>query len=351
LAEILQPAGYAEYEDFIKSHPMGGITQSVLWHGVKNNWNHAVIVLRDDSGKIIGGVSVLIRKVPFFNMSLLYAPRGPVCDLYDREVMDGLMRGVDSLAKMYNAYAYKIDPDILESDARFLSLMRSMGFVQIKGGDGFETIQARFNYRLYFKGRGEEEIFMSLAQKTRYNVRVAQKHGVGVKVAGKEALDDFIRIMKATGERDGFSTRPKEYFERMMDELGEHCRLYMAYYEDMPIAGAVSTNYAGKTCYIYGASDNVHRNVMAPYLLQWEMIKWALETDCTVYDFQGVSGNLEDKNNPLYGLYRFKKGFNGTLDELCGEFDRMYRPFTAKLVDKAVDFSEWLRFIKRKLKR
>jgi len=85
--------------------------------------------------------------------------------------------------------------------------------------------------------------------------------------------------------------------------------------------------------------------------MQWEMIKWALETSCTVYDFQGVSGNLEDKSNPLYGIYRFKKGFNGTLDELCGEFDRVYMPLTEKLVDKAIDFSEWLRVVKRKLRQ
>ncbi|MCL2034928.1 MAG: peptidoglycan bridge formation glycyltransferase FemA/FemB family protein [Oscillospiraceae bacterium] len=350
MAEILKPELYGEYEDFVKSHPMGSITQSVLWHGVKNNWGHAVVVSRDASGGIVGGVSILMQKVPFFNASFLYAPRGPVCDLYDREVMDDLMLGVDSLASKHRAYTYKIDPDVHQSDARFLSLMHSMGFVQNKGGDGFETIQARFNYRLYLKGRGEEALFMNLAQKTRYNIRVALKHNVEVKVCGKESLDDFLRIMKATGERDGFATRPKAYFERMIDGLCDHCRLYMAYYEGRPVAGAISTNYAGKTCYIYGASDNAHRNVMAPYLLQWEMIKWALETGCTVYDFQGVSGNIEDKSNPLYGIYRFKKGFNGTLDELCGEFDRKYRPLTERLVDKAIDISEWLRVLKRKLK-
>ena len=101
---------------------------------------------------------------------------------------------------------------------------------------------------------------------------------------------------------------------------------------------------------MYGASDNVYRNVMPNYLIQWEMIRWAIQTGCTVYDFQGVSGNITDENDHLYGLYRFKKGFNGTLDELAGEFDYVYRPLRAKLVDHAIDLNEWLRGVKRRLR-
>lgn len=110
--------------------------------------------------------------------------------------------------------------------------------------------------------------------------------------------------------------RPKAYFERMLEALGEHVRLYMGFYENAPVCGAITTNYAGKCCYVYGASDNVHRDVMPNYLMQWEMIKWAVETGCEVYDFQGVSGNLEEGSH-MYGLYQFKRGFNGRLDELA----------------------------------
>ena len=200
-----------------------------------------------------------------------------------------------------------------------------------------------FNYHLFLNGRGEEELFKNLTQKTRYNVRVAQKHGVQIKVVGQEYLDDFVRIMQTTGERDGFRTRPKSYFARMLDALGEHARLYMGFYEGTAVCGAIATNYAGKTCYVYGASDNVYRNVMPNYLMQWEMIRWAVETKCTLYDFQGVSGNL-DENGPMYGLYRFKKGFNGQLDEFAGEWNYTYRPLTGKLV-------EWVMAIRERRKK
>lgn len=349
--EILLPEQYGEYERFVQGHPAGGVTQSVKWHEVKNNWGHEVVVSRNAEGEIIGGVSLLVQKVPVLNTCLLYSPRGPVCDYHDAAVLRDLKAGIDQLAAKYRAYSYKMDPDIPDSDNRFAEIASGMGFRRFRGGDGFETIQARFNYRLYLEGRTEEQIFAHLTQKTRYNIRVAMKHGVEAKPVGKEYLDDFMRLMTATGERDGFLVRPRPYFERMLDALGEHGRLYMAFYDSRPVSGAIATNYAGKTCYLYGASDNVHRNVMPTYLLQWEMICWAIGTGCSVYDFQGVSGNTVDPGHPLYGLYRFKKGFNGTLDELAGEYDYYYRPRTARLVGRAIGLNEWLRATRRRLTR
>lgn len=345
--EILSPQQYPEYEAFAKEHPRGGFTQSVRWHQLKSNWGHEVVVSRGADGAIVGGMSVLVQKIPLIGSSFLYAPRGPVCDLADKAVLADLKAGADALAKKHKAHLFKIDPDILLTDTATTDLLGAMGFRQFTGGTGFETIQARFNYRLYLQGRTEEELMMNLTQKTRYNVRVAMKKGVEIRVVGQEYLDDFMRIMQTTGERDGFNVRPRSYFARMLDALGEHVRLYMAFYEGKPVSGAITTNYAGKTCYVYGASDNVYRNVMPNYLIQWEMIKWAVETGCTVYDFQGVSGDITNEEDHLYGLYRFKKGFNGTLDELAGEFDYVYRPIAAKLVDRAIDLNEWLHKVKK----
>ena len=348
--EILEKAKYAEYEEFVKNHPCGTFTQSIKWTGVKNNWGHEIVVSRDKDGKIVGGCLVLIRKIPVIGTSFLYSPRGPICDLHDEAVLSDLKKGIDVLAKKYRARLYKMDPNVLMSDETFKSIAQKLGFKQFYGPEGFETIQARFNYRLYLNGRTEDEIFKALTQKTRYNIRVALKHNVQMRVVGEEHLDDFIRLMQTTGERDGFNTRPKEYFRRMLNELGENVRMYMGFYEDKPVCAAITTNYAGETCYVYGASDNAHRNVMPNYLMQWEMIKWAIETDCRVYDFQGVSGIIEEGGH-MYGLYRFKKGFNGTLDELSGEFDYCYRPAAKKAVDFAERAVAALRDIKRKLRK
>ncbi len=318
--EILKQEHYKEYEDFVQSHPKGHFMQSRLWAGVKNSWKWEAVVERDAEGRIIGSMAILIRKVPGLPASILYSPRGPVCDVHDRAVLESLLTGARELAKKHRGYVLKLDPDVSSSDTEFASLMEELGFHSKSKSKNFEGIQPRFVFRLYPEGRSEEEIMASFHQKTRYNIRVAVKKGVTVKIEGPEALPDFHRIMLETGVRDGFMIRSEGYFRQMMDCLGEHVRLYMAYWEGQPVAGTLCMHYGDKVWYLYGASSNESRNVMPNYLLQWEMIRWALEKGCRVYDFRGVSGDLSE-DNPLYGLYRFKKGYNGEFTEFVGELD------------------------------
>ena len=347
--EILRREQYREYEEFVSHHPRGEFTQSSHWQEVKHNWQWEAVVSRDGEGNIVGSCGVLIQKMPLFGTAFLYAPRGPVCDPKDKAVLADLKAGVDVLARTYNAHIFKMDPDIPADDTFFIRLAEDLGFRRFYGPDGFETIQARFNYRLPLAGRTKEELLAGFTQKTRYNIRLAQKKGVEVRAVGPEYLDAFMEIYRTTGQRDGFNTRPKSYFERMLAALGVHCRLYMAFYEEKPISGAIAVNYAGKTCYVYGASDNAHRNVMPNYLVQWEMIQWAVDTGCALYDFQGISGDLTNEKNHMYGLYRFKRGFGGRVDELAGEFDYCYKPVVNWLVNLGIRCAELLRTLRRKL--
>ena len=158
----------------------------------------------------------------------------------------------------------------------------------------------------------------------------------------KVALDSAIRIMKETGDRDGFIPPPQVYFDTMMDALGDKARLYMAFWEDQPIAGTLAIHYGNKVWYLYGASANEHRNVMPNYQLQWGMIKWSLETKCDIYDLRGVPGDLTP-DTPLYGLYLFKKGFSGDLCEFCGEFEMVYKPAVDLILNKGLSAARELR--------
>jgi lipid II:glycine glycyltransferase (peptidoglycan interpeptide bridge formation enzyme) len=62
--------------------------------------------------------------------------------------------------------------------------------------------------------------------------------------------------------------------------------------------------------YMYGASDNTHREVMPNHLLQWEAIRLAKQLGCTRYDMWGAPDRL-DESDPMWGVYRFKVGFGG----------------------------------------
>lgn len=345
--EIISQNKLGEYRAFVEKSPKGHFMQQPEWGSVKSDWRWAGIAERGPGGEIVGALSVLVRKVPGTPFTLLYAPRGPVCDLHDRKTVAALFGGAKLLAKKYRAYEFRIDPDVPASDADFRALMASLGFRLVSGGKNFEEIQPRFVFRLNVEGKTEEEIFAAFHSKTRYNIRVAIKNGVEVKVRGKEALDEFLPIMRETGVRDGFPTRPKAYFERLLDAYGEHARLYMAYFDGKPVAGTLAVQDGDKTWYLYGASSNRTRNVMPNYLLQWEMIRWSIETKCRIYDFRGVSGDLSE-SNPLYGLYRFKKGFSGDFTEFAGEFHMTFRPAVGFAVDHGLRLLKKMRHLKNR---
>lgn len=329
---------------FLQAHNKSHFMQSFEWTKVKSNWKHEFIVATDDKKNIIGAMMVLIRKLPYLPYTLMYAPRGPVCDIHDKEVMNALISEAKNIAKKNKAYVLKMDTDTLVTDKEFKNIVKDLGFKMPKQNKNFEGIQPRFVFRINnIKGKTEEEMLNSFESKTRYNIRLASKKGVTAKIGTKKDLADFHSIMLETGVRDNFVTRSLSYFEKMYDALGkEHIRLYMAYFENKPIAGTLAILYGNKCWYLYGASSNAHRNVMPNYLLQWEMIKWALENNCDIYDFRGVSGNL-DENNPLYGLYKFKKGFNGDFTEFIGELNLVFKPVINLSIEKGEKIYKFIR--------
>ena len=319
MSEIITKEQIPEYEAFLQSHPKGHFAQSVLWAKQKPMWKWEAIVSRDQNGKIKGSLAVLIRKiVPGLPFTMMYGCRGPVTDLDDRETMKDLVDGAKKLAKKYHSYVIKIDP-------AYTKMLEELGFRLTGGGATFDAIQPQYVFRLNTEGKTSEELLMSLPQSTRRKVRAGAKKGVTVEIRGKEAVPDFARLMLETGVRDGFVTREASYFENMLDNLGEHARLYMAYYEGQAIAGTLAIWYGDKVWYLYGASSNEHRNLMPNYMLQWSMIEWAVEKGCRIYDFRGVPGRVGE-DHPLYGLYKFKLGFGGDYVEFVGEMDMVLNP-------------------------
>ena len=346
--EILPPDRYDEYEDFASSHRYGSFMQSVNWTKVKDNWGHEVLVVRDQDGAIRGGALVLLKKLPL-GYTMLYSPRGPVCDYLDKGVMQVLLSGIRELAQKHKGVFFKCDPMVEETDRPVIDTFRALGYQIKEGCAESETVQRRYNYILPdIQGKTPDEVIASFSQKTRYNIRVAKRHNVECRVCGKEGLDDFVMLSRITAERDNFTDRSKEYYAKMLDAFSENMRLYLCYYEGVPLSGAMCCQYAGKTNYIFGASDSKYRNVMPNYLMQWEMIRWAFQNHCQIYDFQGVTIDpAEDEH--LYGVYMFKKSFkNGELVEYAGEFNYIINPTAYTLVQSAQKAKDTLGSIKKR---
>lgn len=343
------------YKEFIQSHPKGHFMQSPEWAQIKSAWVNELIIVEDQDGKIKGAMSVLIRKLPGLGYTMMYAPRGPVCDPHDKQTMKELLEKAKQLAKKHKSYVLKMDPDIEIEDVEFENVVKSLGIKISRGLKNYEGIQPRFVFRLDLRGKTEEEIMQAFHHKTRYNIRLSQRKGVEVKVGTRADIADFHKLIVVTGIRDKFVVRSREYYESVYDRLGpEHVRVFMAYYDGKPIGGTIAILYGNKCWYLYGASSNESRNLMPNYQLQWEMIKFAMQSGCDIYDFRGVPGNI-DESNHMAGLYKFKVGFKGKFTEFVGMLDYVFNPTVYFLAENGITaFRETRRAIynfKNKLKK
>lgn len=306
----------------------GHFLQLWEWGEVKKHmgWETLPLVLEQD-GEIQASLLILKRKLPLpvLNKCIFYSPRGPVIDTDSEELCQALFAGASRVAKEHGAIFLKIDPDVKADNEKFKNILQKCNFRYNETGLDFEGVQPNFVFRLDITP-SEVTLLQNMHSKWRYNIRLAEKKGVKIRIAeGKKDLRVFYDILEETAARDKFLVRGYEYFEWIWDYMveGGYAQVFLAEYQGQVISAALTMVLGEKAWYLYGASSNEHRNVMPNYLIQWEMIRWARQQGCTLYDFRGVSGDL-DESNPLYGLYRFKKGFNGEFTEFVGEWDQVY---------------------------
>ena len=113
--EILADKDRQAYKEFLEKNDRCNFQQSIEWGKVKESWKNEIIISRNDNNEIIGGMSILIRKIPVFG-NILYVSRGPICDAHDENVLKDLTDGLKELGKKYKAFTIKWEPDIKSYD-------------------------------------------------------------------------------------------------------------------------------------------------------------------------------------------------------------------------------------------
>ncbi len=316
------------YNSFVEQSPYGGATQDLCWATVKEGWGSEAVYL-EKGGEITAAMSILVKKS--IVGSVLYATRGPVCDPYDIATIKALIAEAKPLAKKHRAFLLTFDPEVLQ-DNKLVDSYIDAGFT-VRGVDSDQEalIQPRLNMVLNLTGKDEENIMPQFSEKTRYNIRLANRKGVTVRWSRDIAdLETFFKLSEITGERDGIGIRNLDYLKRLLEAFpDDKLRIYLGEHEGEALSGAIAINYGNKMWYIYGASSNEKRNLMPNHAMQWEMIKWAMDEGKTLYDFGGVYSTSKEN-----GLYRFKEGFCRVegVSEYIGEIDYVYNKFVYKVV-------------------
>ena len=270
------------------------------------------------------GVFVLEKKLPF-SKNFLYSPE------VDFQNIVNFNEFIEKIPKNSSTLFFRLE--ILneidnEIGQKIVEVLKKFGFIK-----AFEELQPEWR-QIVDISKSEEEILAQMKPKGRYNIKIAQRENVNVKKS--QNLDDFYEIFRKTAKRDGFSIRPKKYFENLLQKLNENCELLVAEFQSKIIATAIVTFYQETASYLYGASSNEYRNVMAPYLMHWQAIRRAKEKGCKYYDLLAVtpatSDQIPDTSNHKYaGITRFKEQFGGRKVHLIGSYDLIYKPFWYRL--------------------
>ncbi|PIR03275.1 MAG: hypothetical protein COV60_01225 [Candidatus Magasanikbacteria bacterium CG11_big_fil_rev_8_21_14_0_20_43_7] len=189
--------------------------------------------------------------------------------------------------------------------------------------------------------KSEDELLADMHSKTRYNIRLAEKKGVEIRE--EKNREWFWKLNEETTQRDGFKSHGKVYYETMLELPIVH--QLTAFFEDKPIASQIYIGWNGRCTYLHGASSNEYRNLMAPYLLQWESIKIAKKFGNTEYDLWGVAAPKEhgkrfhnyswDETDKLSTVTRYKAGFGGTVKSYPDAFEIPLRPALYRLFQLA----------------
>jgi lipid II:glycine glycyltransferase (peptidoglycan interpeptide bridge formation enzyme) len=304
-----------EWNQYLQNHPNAHLLQTGEWGELKSGfgWEPVRVISAE------AGVQILFRKLPL-GFTIGYLPKPLLVSNAT------LWEELDSLAKRYHAIFLKVEPDVWTESP-----------ISIGDGKVMESphnIQPPRTIIIDIKN-SEEEILARMKQKTRYNIRLAEKKGVTVRAW--DDIESFHKMMLATGDRDSFGIHSLEYYRRAHELFHPPgmCELLVAEYEGKPLAALMVFGRGAHAWYFYGASTDEERNRMPTYLLQWEAMKWAKTRGCEEYDLWGVpdedektlEANFEKRHDGLWGVYRFKRGFGGELKRVAQAMDRVYNPW------------------------
>jgi len=290
--------------NFLQSWGWGEFQESLGCEVLRFSWEEKIFVQA-------------IKMLLPFGKFYWYIPRGPV--VLDKSVdVNEAMRDLSKELEKQGALFLRIDP---------ISTTPPLNPPLSKGGEVVASTQPECT-RILDLSKDEEVLLSEMHQKTRYNIRLAEKKSVKIR---KGAIEEFIRLNHQTKKRDKFTSHSDEHYQKMIKTLpSDFIKIWHAEYEGKILASALVLYYKDTATYVHGASSDEHKNIMAPHLLHWKIIQDAKMKGFKNYDLYGA--NPLEENHPAYkkswqGISRFKAGFSGGLICYPHSFDLIYRPF------------------------
>ena len=326
------------------------LLQSEHWLRFQEAAGRDVVRLSD------GGFSAngIIHALPLIG-KYLYVPRGPIVNENIKYQISNIKESLIAAAKKKNARWIRIEPQTEEALQEF---KRMFGAKMVKAP---HDVQPKEVFVIDI-AKDEESLLSDMKPKTRYNIRLAEKRGVKV-FATREGRyrKAFLDLMEATADRKEITPHPRAYYEKFLTAFPEEmCRLFVAEYDGEVLAANLLMVFGATATYLHGGSGDRHREMMAPYLLQWEQMKYAKEKGCTCYDFGGVktenSQHITDNKkikSDWGGITKFKIGFSPNTAPVVfpGAYDIILDSRAYALYDRLRRLQESFRYVRKFMNR
>lgn len=288
-------------------------------------------------------------------LSVLYAPKGPLLDWTNEALRDRVLNDLQTFARKQGAIFLKMDPDVVlgtgipQSGEDIIDNGGQAVASELKRrGWRFSSDQIQFkNTLLIDLDTSEEELLARMKQKTRYNIRLAERKGVALRVGTSRDFDMLYKLYAETSVRDGFVIRDEEYYKTVWETFmpdahtsvsnlqSPFAEPLIAEVKDEPVAAIFVFYFAGRAYYVYGMSRDIHREKMPTILLQWEAMKHAKARGCNVYDLWGAP-DVFDESDSMWGVFRFKEGLGGQVVRTLGAWDFAPNPFWYKMYSEII---------------
>lgn len=318
-------------------HPL----QSWTWGAFKSRWGWTMHpVVWETGNRPVASALILKRRLPRTPYCLLYIPKGPNFEYADATLRAQVLDQLQQWAREQGALGLTIDPDVVEAWGEEPQPNADGGafvadLVQRGWHFGAQQVQFRNTCTLDLTP-SEDDLLAAFKSKTRYNIRLAGRKGIVVQPGSAETLPTLVEMYMGTAARNKFAVRPKRYYLDLWHSMIDAgmAQPLIARYEGTPVAAVILVAYGELALYMVGASTHIERRRMPNHLLQWEAIRWAKARGCTTYDFWGAPDEFVETDS-MWGVWRFKRGFNPVVRRHIGAWDYPVRPILYRLYTEA----------------
>ncbi len=348
------------WNDLLAGLPAPHVLQTRQWAQVKtqNNWQPYHHLWSPPGGvQPPAGALILQRKLPLRGFSalfrVLYVPKGPLLDWDNAALRRKVLDGLAVIARRQGAVFIKIDPDVplgwgVPGSPEACENPTGQQLVSELTQRGWHLSDEQIQFRntvLLDLAPSEEALLARMKQKTRYNIRLAERKGVTIRSGSTADLPMLYKLYAQTSVRDGFVIRDAAYYLntwRIFLEAGLG-KILIAESGGETLSAVILFHFQERAYYMFGMSSENQREKMPNYLLQWEAMRTLKAAGCRWYDLWGAPDEFNETDS-MWGVYRFKEGLGGTVVRHIGAWDLPIQPLFYKLYTQTLPrLLEWMR--------